>query len=66
MNTIQQDFPKGSLVLARKPDRHRGRTTGGWRLCPSHGCTGIRMGVRWSDGKITWICSKSLKGNRLA
>ena len=63
MNSIRQDFPKGSLIIARKPDRSRGRTTGGWRRC--YVCSGIRMGVRWSDGRITWICSKSLKGNRL-
>lgn len=40
--------------------RRYGRMTGGWRFCRLEGCTGRRLGVRWSDGHVTWPCSKGL------
>lgn len=41
--------------------RHIGRTTGSTRQCRLEGCPGTRIGVRWSDGRITWPCSNGLK-----
>lgn len=37
-----------------------GFTTGGTRECRMESCNGYRMGVRWSDGKLTWPCSKGM------
>lgn len=39
----------------------KGVMTGGSRLCQLEGCTGLAVGVRWSDGKITYPCTKILK-----
>ena len=34
--------------------------TGGTRRCPMAGCTGLRVFLRWSDGRITYPCTKGL------
>lgn len=39
----------------------RGVRTGGTRRCPMAGCNGIRIHVRWPDGKTTYPCSKGLR-----
>jgi hypothetical protein len=48
-------------VISR--DGEHGAPTGGIRPCRMEGCTGIRFGVRWPDGKITWICSRGVEFN---
>lgn len=49
----------GETVISR--DRTEiGYTTGARRRCTMAGCTGIRIGVRWNDGKITFPCSKGM------
>jgi len=47
-------------VYARN-GRSYGRITGGGDLCRLEGCTGVRVSVRWPDGKLTRPCSKGLK-----
>jgi len=46
-----------------------GKLTGGERPCSLEGCRGRRIGVRWSDGKLTWPCSAAMipykKGEKL-
>ena len=37
-----------------------GKTTGKTRLCRDKGCTGIRIGIKWPDGKITFPCSTDM------
>ncbi len=37
-----------------------GRVTSATRSCQLEGCQGIRIGVRWSNGKRTFPCSKGL------
>ena len=37
-----------------------GKTTGTTRRCGTKGCTGIRIGVKWPDGKIKFPCSKDM------
>lgn len=44
--------------------RHRGRLTGGTRLCQMDGCGGTRYGVRWPNGRITWPCVKGMKARK--
>ena len=38
-----------------------GRCTGGTRRCSLEGCGGYRIGVRWPDKKLTWLCVKGLE-----
>jgi hypothetical protein len=38
-----------------------GKVTGSERHCQLEGCRGTRMGVRWSDGKLTYPCTKGMK-----
>ena len=37
-----------------------GTFTGTHRVCQLEGCSGIRLGVRWPDSRITWPCSRGL------
>ena len=39
----------------------KGKPTGGSRVCGMEGCSGRRIGVRWSDGKLTWPCTKAMQ-----
>lgn len=47
-------------VFARNAAYPTGRTTGGQRRCGLAGCNGVRIGVRWDDGTMSWPCSKGL------
>lgn len=56
-------IPAGTLVKPRKTgdkilDREVGKTTGTFRDCTLEGCRGLRIGVKWINGKLTWPCSK--------
>ncbi len=39
------------------------------RRCIMEGCSGVRLGVRWSDGKLTFPCTSGMKqfknGNKI-
>lgn len=52
----------GRTVFAQdsRGGRLQGRLTGGARVCPLEGCTGVRLGVRWPDGSLTWPCTKGM------
>jgi len=50
---------RGEVVLSRD-GRARGRTTGSLRSCTLEGCRGLRIGVRWPDGRLTWPCSEGM------
>jgi hypothetical protein len=56
-------FPKGTTIYSRD-GKLKGITTGGQRMCQLHGCTGMRIAVRWSDGKLTYPCSKGIVAKR--
>jgi hypothetical protein len=30
------------------------------RRCPVEDCTGRQLGIRWADGKLTWVCEMSM------
>jgi hypothetical protein len=53
---IRRDMP----VHDRKPSKRVGFTTGGVRRCQLDGCPGIRVGVRWPDGRMTWPCTEGM------
>lgn len=37
-----------------------GKITGSTRACTLESCGGIRLGVKWQDGKTTWPCTKGV------
>jgi hypothetical protein len=55
--------PKGNLVVSRD-GKKKGKTTGGCYRCRMDGCPGLRIGVRWEDGKLTFPCSKGMIRNK--
>ena len=52
-------FTKGTTIYSRD-GKMKGVATGGQRRCQLHGCTGMRIAVRWPDGKLTYPCSKGI------
>lgn len=53
---------KGTRVYNREGTEF-GLATGGAarsRRCTMEGCLGVRYGVRWPDGELTYPCSKGL------
>lgn len=48
-----------SVVYARD-GKAKGVPTGGTKRCRTEGCTGLRVGVRWADKRITWPCTKGM------
>ena len=54
---------KGAGVWGRGR-AEKGLATGGTRMCGMEGCRGIRVGVRWPDGKITYPCTHGMKPYR--
>ncbi len=57
MTTFTMD--KGTRMYNREGTEF-GLATGGTRKCQMESCLGIRVGVRWPDGQLTWPCSKGL------
>lgn len=53
------DFLKDIVVYDRGRSEG-GTTTGVTRPCRLSGCTGIRIGVRWLDGRLSWPCTKGM------
>ena len=59
------DIPK--IVLTRKTKgkrRQRGIPTGSGRICNLEGCSGMRIGVRWPDGKLTFPCTDGMRSTK--
>ncbi len=52
-------FDSGLTVIS-SDGKDKGMTTGAHYHCSMEGCTGHRVVVRWSDGKITRPCSKGM------
>lgn len=52
-------------TILSRDGKERGKPTGKTRCCKLEGCSGIRIGVRWPDGKITWPCSKGIVNGRI-
>lgn len=53
-------FAKGTKVVSRD-GKIKGKTTGSCNHCRLEGCNGLRLGVRWSDGKLTFPCTKGME-----
>ncbi|MCY2927947.1 MAG: hypothetical protein NTV86_00345 [Planctomycetota bacterium] len=60
----EEHIPAGTKIFARKGCRMVGRSTGTFRPCALEGCTGLRVGVRWRNGPLTWPCIKGMEPYR--
>lgn len=56
---MDKDFAKGTKVIAK--DGAEGTLTGSTSDCQLTGCRGLRLYVRWSDGKLTKPCTKGMQ-----
>ena len=50
---------KGIRIYPTEGDEF-GVATGTTRRCQLEGCTGVRVYVRWPDGRLTMPCSKGM------
>jgi hypothetical protein len=50
---------KGTVVYSRDGEL-RGMASGSEHRCQLEGCGGVRVSVRWEDGRRTFPCSKGL------
>lgn len=48
------------MKIYSRNSKEVGNTTGSEKCCQLAGCNGRRLAVRWSDGKLTWPCTKGL------
>ena len=46
-----------NVIVISRDGKHKGHLTGGKRPCRLEGCRGVCLGVRWDDGKLTYLCS---------
>jgi hypothetical protein len=63
MIRLPHPLTEKNILVFDRTGRKRGRTTGSSYTCQLSGCTGLRIVVRWSDGKITRPCSKGMLWN---
>ncbi len=58
-----EHFKSGLEVFGKsamhKPLLH-GLTTGSYHNCSMAGCTGVRLSVKWDDGKHSFPCTKGM------
>lgn len=57
----REHIPVGTKIFAPKGCRMVGRSTGTFRTCPLEGCRGLRVGVRWSNSRLTWPCIEGME-----
>ncbi len=51
-------------TVRSKDGKRRGTVTRSFRRCQLDGCGGLRIRVRWSDGRVTWPCSAGMTFSR--
>lgn len=54
----------GVPVFARGAKKATGKTTSSTMRCQLKGCGGIRVCVKWDNGRKTWPCSKGMRRNK--
>jgi len=52
-------FTKGTVILSRG-GKLKGVATGSQHKCMLEGCRGVRVAVKWPDGKHTFPCSEGI------
>ncbi len=51
----------GERVCARGKTTPTGTTTGSTHHCQLESCRGVRIAVKWDNGKVTFPCSKGME-----
>ena len=49
-----------TVKVYSRDGKFTGKTTGGSRSCTMESCRGVKLGVRWSDGKLTFPCTHGM------
>jgi len=52
------DLPK---QIISSDGKYKGKPTGSARCCQMESCRGVRIGVRWEDGKLTYPCTANME-----
>jgi hypothetical protein len=60
LKTLWQNPNPSAKVVYSADGKRKGRLTGAEHFCSIEGCDGIWLRVRWSDGKVTWPCTKAM------
>lgn len=61
MGKSKSGLPESGDECLSRDATDTGRFTGSNYPCRLAGCTGVRLGVKWSNKSVTWPCSKGLK-----
>ena len=61
--SVPEVIPSGTKVYL-KDKKTTGRTTGNTKPCIIVGCTHDRVEIKWSNGKVTRLCARSLKPHK--
>ena len=56
----QKPFIAAETIVHSRDREQRGVATGNTHECAMYGCSGLRVSVRWPDGRITFPCSKGM------
>lgn len=59
MSIVTKDQPVWS-----RGRKEKGAATGNWHHCQLEGCNGMRIAVRWPNGRLTFPCTKGMTFNR--
>jgi hypothetical protein len=54
-------FPNNKFLS--RDGKFVGKATGGERHCNMESCRGVRLAIRWNDGKLTYPCTAGMEYN---
>jgi len=60
----KKDWTMKKTKVMSRDGKLEGVLTGNERSCPMVGCRGTRLGVRWSDGSVTYPCTRGMIGRK--
>jgi hypothetical protein len=60
---IMDTFNTPGVKVASRSGDLIGLTTGSTHRCSLEGCNGVRVAVKWPDGRRSYPCSKGLEQN---
>lgn len=60
---MDESFKDDTVVIGttKEGDLEAGFTTGSYHNCQMDGCNGVRLSVKWPDGKHTFPCTKGME-----
>jgi hypothetical protein len=60
LKNLWQNPNSDAKFVYSRDGKKKGLLTGKERFCGLEGCVGIRLGVRWPGGRITWPCTQGM------